>query len=504
MKDNKYLRPVSLLLLAVMLFGALAGCGDAGEAGKPKATAATEGETGETKTETTTEFAPDLPELDLKGKDFTFLIRSRDAPSYDEYCVFTEDMDGEVVNDAVYERNSMVAEKFNTNIAAIEQEDSASHAKKLIQAGDDVFRVVSARRIELGPVATEGYLYDWMKVPYVDLEAAWWDRNAKEQMCILNKLFMMPSDISMGNLESARFLYFNKQIVEDYGLEAPYKLIDANEWVLDRYLDMVKGVSTDLNGDGVMDRNDRFGQLAEYGDANSNAIHFFIGCDINFYKRDNEGRLVMTPEINEKAETVISKLRAVLYKTDYAIDYEKCSKGADTSGFNHMWDYGRSLFAEGHFLFVQNGTDVSKQFKNMEMDYGVAPNPKYDSSQDNYWHATDVYALLFAIPVTSADVDSTGIVLEYMSWLSNKFVLPAYYDITIKAKRVRDDKAGEILDIIKDGMTYDIAKILGVNFPSIIWNAFTSGNFASTYAAREEGLRVSLDKLHEKLEGIVS
>lgn len=501
MTGNKYLRLISLLLLVIMLFGALAACG--GGSDKPKTTTA-EGDTPVTEAETTTEFVPDLPELDLNGEDFTFLIRSRNAKSYGDKYVYTEDMDGEVVNDAIYERNSKVGEKFNTGIAVIEQDDSASHAKKLIQAGDDVFRVLSAQRNGLGSIATEGFLYDWNNVPYVDLEAAWWDPNAKENLSIMNKLYMMPSDISMANFASARFLYFNKEIVENYGLDDPYKLIDANEWVLDRYLGMVKGVSTDLNGDGVMDRNDRFGQLAEHGASNSNAIHFFIGCDIRFYNRDNEGRLVINPIVNEKAETVISKLRAVLYETDYAIDYSKCSEGADTSGFNHIFDYCRSLFAAGHFLFVQNGIGVSEQFKDMEMDYGVAPNPKYDSSQDNYWHATDMYALLFAIPVTSTDLESTGIVMEYMSWLSQKLLLPAYYDITIKSKRVRDDKAGEILDIIKGGMTYDLAKIMGVNFTAVIWDAYTSGNFASTYAAKEEGLKVSIDKLHEKMEAILS
>lgn len=37
------------------------------------------------------------------------------------------------------------------------------------------------------------------------------DINASEQLAVLNKLYFMPGDISMGNLAGARFLYFNKK-----------------------------------------------------------------------------------------------------------------------------------------------------------------------------------------------------------------------------------------------------------------------------------------------------
>ena len=52
----------------------------------------------------------DIPETDLKGRTFNFLVR--EEVSYE----FSTEQDGEYVNDAVYGRNRYIEERFNCKL----------------------------------------------------------------------------------------------------------------------------------------------------------------------------------------------------------------------------------------------------------------------------------------------------------------------------------------------------------------------------------------------------
>ena len=84
----------------------------------PGVTAATLEDTAEVTEETTESDEPELPEVDLNGKEYQFLVRFGSF-DYNELWVYVEDMNGEVVNDAVFERNRAVEEKFNGDITAL-------------------------------------------------------------------------------------------------------------------------------------------------------------------------------------------------------------------------------------------------------------------------------------------------------------------------------------------------------------------------------------------------
>lgn len=444
---------------------------------------------------------PALPSSDFGGESFMFLLRLSNY-AYDEIYVYTEEYDGEIVNDTIFDRNRAVEEKFNIDIEATFNETVSAAAQKSIMADDNSFESMWDCKNSMTTLITQGYLADFNKLPYVTLDAKYWDKNASEQLSIQNKLYFMPSDMSMQNLTGARFLYFNKKLIQDYSLEDPYEHIHTDTWTLDVVLNIIKSVSEDLNGDGKMDSNDRFGILSEGGVANANILYFIKSAGIRNTTNNAEG----IPEIscmNEKTVKIAEMCREVLDDKNYAITYENASKGADIGDFNHIFDYCRgALFTTDHFVFVQNGVGETITFKNMESDYGVAPNPKFDSSQEEYSHRIDPYTTIMAIPVTNTDLERTGIVLEYMSWLSSKTVFPAYYETTIKTKRVRDEEAPLIIDIIKNSISYEISDIFDLGITAMLWDGYASGNMASTYAKREEAIQKKLDKLVESFTAI--
>ncbi len=493
---KKYALITILLIISLLLVPSAVSCaGEPADAEAATTAAASEETTADDNPE------PDLPASDFGGESFMFLLRLTNY-AYDEVYVYTEEYDGEVVNDAVYDRNRAAEEKFNMNIEAAFSETVSQTAQKSIMANDSSFEAMWDCKNAMPSLITNGFLVDYNTIPHLNLTARYWDKNASEQLAVLNKLYFMPSDISMQNLTGARFLYFNKKLVQDYTLDDPYEKVQSNSWTLDVVLHMIKSVSADLNGDGIMDSSDRFGILSEGGAANGNILYFIKSAGIRNTSNDGEG-IPQLSFMSEKTIKIAEMCKEVLEDKNVSINYEAASKGASLGDFPHYFAYCRgALFTTDHFLFVQNGVEETVSFKDMESDYGIAPNPKYDSAQEEYSHRIDPYTTIMAIPITNLDLERTGIILEYMSWLSADTVYPAYFDTTIKTKRARDNEAPVILDLIKSTISYEISDIFDLGITSMLWEGYSSGNMSSTFAKKEAGIQKKLDKLVEDLREI--
>ncbi len=494
---------ISILLIAAMMasFAACAGS-KPNEGNETNNAADTQNASGETET-TDDNPAPDLPAYNADGPDFTICYRfGAGANDYDDYFIAAEKEDGEVVNDAVFSRNLQTSEKFNVNIVTVPDPSPAGPVRTLVQANDAEYDLAVDSKNMLADLTTSGYLLDFNTLENVDFTKPYWDKNCADELMIGGKLFMMVSDISMQNFSGARFLYFNKKIIEDRNLTNPYDLIFSNGWTLDVVLNMIKSVSDDLDGDGKMTGNDLYGMLREDGSLNGNVIYFLKGCGVYFTSRDEEGMPVVSVN-TEKTAKVIEMCHDVLTDNNVTIEYADASNGFNLDGYNHLYEYCRkALFAQNHFLFVQNGLDATAEFRDMESDYGFAPNPKFDDSQENYYHGVDQFTTILGIPATVTDYEKTGIILEYMSWLSSKEVLPAYYEITIKVKRARDPLDAQAADIIKNSIMYEASDIYGWGIEGVIWSSFQKNNFASTYEKKQKMLTKMIEQTIKQFEKI--
>ncbi len=261
---------------------------------------------------------------------------------------------------------------------------------------------------------------------------------------------------------------------------------------------MVRSVSRDLDGDGEMTNKDQYGMLTELFSGDGNYLYLLIGSGIRYTENDETGKPVLVL-MNDRTVSVMQKLIETLGDTTYTMEYTKVAAGSDTSEFLHIYDFGRSRFAAGQFLFVQNGTNAAHQFSNMDADYGIVPNPKFDSSQERYYHKLDFHCTAMGIPVLVTEHERTGMILEYLAWLSSINVVPAYYEITIKTKRFRDDDASKMLDIVKDSLQYEVSDCFAIGIVDMLRAAFESGNLASEYQKQQKALQSKLDKTYEMI-----
>ena len=477
-------KQIFILLLASLLL--LSGCGGGQDAETTADTTAVQTETEE---ETIPE--PDLPYTTFEGRSLRFLYANDPGVPYSVKDIWVEGVTGEVVNDAVYERNAAVEEKFNIIIEGNPQnvrQAVRDMTRKEITAGLTSFDVMAEECNAAYPLALEGLFYNWLDLPHVNFDADWWDGNAAEQLSLRGKLFPMAGDITMQTSACSRMLYINKTMAVNYGMEVPYDDVRAGTWTIDKMLDMVTTVAADLNGDGVMDSYDQFGMLTE------NPEFFITGCGVVFSEKNDADEPVLT-FVNENTITALEKINLLLTDKDHTLSYELTAKGRDTSGFNHIYDFGRSIFAAGQFLFVQNGANAAHQFAEMEDEYGILPNPKLTEAQEDYYHLVDAYAPMLFLPSTLEDPEMVGMCMEYINWLSSLTVKEAFYEITMKKKRANAPDDAEMLDISRQSCRYEITYIYDTGVLGVLRDSYKSGNLMSTWASREKSVNAKLEKL---------
>jgi len=330
-------------------------------------------------------------------------------------------------------------------------------------------------------------LHDFTRLPNMDISKPWWDQNIIKQTSIANRLFAINGDIQILDKGALNVFVFNKQLLADYQLEDLYSLVSSGQWTLSKMLEISKQISEDLNGDGIMDDNDRYG-LFYYRDS----IPAFLTGANSFIASKGADDL---PFITFDTEKVYNSLDAI-----YEVIYD------ETVAFHTMRAFGDAGFIiEGNRMFQNNQallkyvrmTEI-EGLRGMETDFGILPFPKYDQHQENYLSLVNAsIGAALAVPITS-DPEIAGAVLDAMAYESRYTLLPAYYEVTLKGKISRDDDSEAMLNIIFSNTTYDIGGVydIGGIVGELMYHTMTLGrNMASFYERREPAAIRDLERL---------
>lgn len=450
----------ALFLLVLLLASDLAGCagGDPAVESGTTAPAAVDTEAGAEETRIT----PDLPDVKYDGAEVFILGTSEAYGSgyYKTTDVYAEKMNGEPFNDAVYERNRAIEERYDVKIVYDDSDDVQTTVMKSVSAGDFLCDLAFGSWGNMVQLGSKKFLTDLSGVNHIDLEKPWWDGNVIDNTAVAKKVYYATGELSTLDNSCTRMVYFNKKMVADYSLDVPYELVTANAWTLDNYIKMAKSVYTDLNGDGAANEGDIFGSFREDGYYD----FLFIGCGMDYVRLDGDGRPVIT-FLEDRTFALTDKIFDFLYDEKACVDINKLKV---TKDFTNPYAYARSLFAGDLLLFTIGGPLVIGEFRNMESDFGIVPLPKYGPEQEEYHTYVDAGTNMIGIPATVSDPDRTGVVTEAMAAESMYVITPVYNEILLKRKYSRDNESEAMLDVINGSRVFslkvvqDIGGISGV------------------------------------------
>jgi hypothetical protein len=426
-------------------------------------------------------YKDNLPgDLDFNQAEYRVLIRDEEDYKENE---FVDAPGSEVISDALYSRQQQVEDRLNIKIIPVKKPGDWGHRDEFISAvrdsvfaGTDDFDMIAGYAYYITPLALDGNFVNLAAFPYIDYENPWWPESIKNELIIDNKLYFITGDYSLSLTKRAQCLFFNKTIAEDYALPNLYQLVLNNEWTLDKFAEISKSVSSDLNGDGIYDTADLYGFIHLKVDVYHQVLQLPLA------EVDDNGDLSIAI-YNEKFLNAYSKLYEILH----------AQSTLATNLRNSTDDYGLTLFKNNYSLMRGGRMDISQSLKDMESDYGILPFPKYDQSQDKYYTTSaDDYSLL-CVPVTvnSDKYAMIGAATEAIAAEGYRTVTPAYFDIALKNKYSRDDESSQMLDIIAEGNSFQ---------PALIYSG-SLGNIAHLITGLEKDIVDISSDYQTKLNG---
>ncbi|MCL2772284.1 MAG: ABC transporter substrate-binding protein [Oscillospiraceae bacterium] len=405
-------------------------------------------------TEETTQALYQIPTHDYGGYNMRVLI-----PNHDDWAMSTikavastdtgeEEENGDPLNDAIYKRNAEVEQGLNVKITEIKVSGPESPAKKAILAGSDDYDVVFTDSAQAGLIATQGLYLNLDDVPGLNLDQPYWSQNANQSAQLLGKLYFTTSDANIITNDAIWLLYFNKTILQNLGLQDPYALVRNGTWTIDAMYDMAKAATKDIDGDGKFTVKDQWGISTH----SSSFLAFLEGQGEQLVQLDNTG----TPNLvnpDDKFVNAFVKAHDFMDKTNGVYLPAQDGYTGSTPDLNHA----SKTFMANMSLFCGEVLAWARTFRQMTADFGLLPYPKYDANQSNYYTMMIDTVPAFGIPVTAPDPERTGTFMDAFTGASSTTIIPAYYTVSLEGKFTRDEDSIEMLNIIRDGRTFDLA-----------------------------------------------
>ena len=485
MKKNISLLLTVLLCVSVILISCSGG-GDGAETTSNNSKSADETVQTDENTETeTAAYDAHLPDMDFEGADVRILNMNEEDMWWTLTIACPESETGEVINDAVYTRNRMIEEKYNLNLTEtkVAAGSIVSTVTNSVKADSDDYDIILPFSYNISTLATQGMLYDLTKLQYIDFDNPWWGNSVKD-FSIDGKVYFAISDFLLSDKENVSILMYNKKIANDLSFLSDnelYELVNSGGWVWDKFIDMIKAASADLNGNGTNDLEDRYGLMtADYW-----AYPAMMSVAGQQYVTKNSDDIPVFTANNEKFINVFGKVMDLMndrnYVTRQYIEF-------DTS-YDHV-EWG-TMFTGNKALFCNEVLSCVRLYKEMESDFTVVPMPKFDDAQEKYY-SYSVWATCIGMPVTVRDPDKIALALDALSSLSRQLVIPAYYEVAIAVKYFRDDMSFKMLDIILENQISDVLHLV------YDWGGFDS-TFKNSAAAGKTDIMSLIDSNESKI-----
>lgn len=412
-------------------------------------------------------------DLDFGGATINILCRGEDvdesgtsrANMYSTELT-VEDLQNEVLNDAIYNRKIEVENRLNVelNFVMFDGGDPAltKELDKCINSSSNDYQInasASARTIDN---SIKGWFYDLYNLEYLDFDQPWWYQSYQEAAELNGHLYCADGALSLSSIRTAVVVYFNKKLAEDHNIENIYDIVNAGDWTVDKQAELAARVYVDSNGNSEHDDEDIFGfiPIGYWG-----TDTYLSSLEINILSRDEDGQFFFDCDYDRfmRAFEAIYDLfnRNPGCRRTYITEDDAPERVVAFAS-------GRGLMLSAQLYYAEDGETL----RSMPDEYGILPQPKLDKQQKAYHNMPSEIATVFSIPVTNPDPDTAAAVLEALNAESYRRVISAYADIALKGKYMNDPESRQMFDLILENISAQSGQIYCYQigeFPQWCW-----------------------------------
>ncbi len=390
---------------------------------------------------------------EYKDRTFTVVVRGEYYGTYqsDDFTTATAGNGGIDYGDAYYgevkARNDKIEEDYDIELVVEKIENPRVAIEEDAQSGGRMYDAAVIHVVEDAAVlAQNDLLCNLYSLKNFDYSAPWWDASANEAYSIGDKLYFTTGDITIMNKANTWCILFNKEMVTNYGLENPYEMFRNNTWTFDKLAEMASTVHNAAGPEDMENPDAVFGMVTAYGDA----LEFYGGSGMTLCSKDAQNNPSLAFGESEAsvnlAETVLTNLR----NADWKIYAQTPNVGMQPA-FKLFWT-GRALFRPSGF------TAVTKCRSLAEIEIGILPMPRVTETQDGYY-TTSTGTFVACIPKNCKDPEYSAYMLDAFAAGAKNYITPAYIEVNLKQKSLRDNDSEEILEYIYSHIIYDVGRV---------------------------------------------
>ena len=371
-----------------------------------------------------------------------------------------------------------------------------SDIEAMVTAGTQDYDIIFANTLKAASYLSKSLLTDLTEISTIHLENSWWDQNAVSDMSIGGRVFWTCGDINTYDNLGTWCVLFNKTLKTSLSIEEDfYQMAKDGTWTWDAFMEICKGVTTDLTGDGL----DEFDQWA-LGTETYNIYVQVVGGGIRVCEKDDNDLPYFT--VKNQTEQTYNALESII--DFYNGNEVMVANGGkyDSKGYTNVWEATvHKAFIEGRELFYMCGLINVAGFRKMEDEFGILPIPKTFAEQDRYYHTVSTSnSSYMMLPYGVEDPESLGTVIEAIAMKSQELVTPEFYDIQLKYRDARDDDSAEMLDLIFSTRAFDLGPVF--SWGNIL-NCYTTmdNNYASRFDSTLDAAELAMADSIELIEG---
>ncbi len=477
---------IAMLLMAMLLTQNLVSCGSTEtnvEETTPNVT-----DSVETQAETETTWLDTLPEgLRYDGENFHIAWSS--PVDVNECAIALDEITGgDIVSEAVYNRNMLVEEKLGITFSAERLcgwTDILTNVRVLEESGSNPYDAYCISVWFAYQSSINGYLAELGNVKTLDVSNSWWDPVATEMHKLGSKsLYFINGDINYVDDYGTSCVFFNKDMATDYQVPNLYDMVREGKWTYDALYEITSQVSVDVDGDGKYTEKDIYG----FSD-NAAALNRLLGsAGENFIVIDDAGNASINT--SERIQNIVAKVAE-----------ELCGKQTVSTAVR-----GRNGFPDSHDLFIGSQcllypgqvSFINTYRDSMEADFGIIPSPKFDEAQEKYYSLySTAWSSAYCLPNSNTELDKTGYILDVMGYYSHDTVYEAVIEKNVLTKAVRDEDSAEMLDIVFNSRFFELGQ-WGTG-PYAKLNAIVISG-TNNYASMAQSAQASTAKEFEKIK----
>jgi len=438
------------------------------------------------------EYVSDLAEeYNFNGKKFTWIGGGVEAPKVDEET-------GDVQNDALYNRQREIEEKFGVswvNYTPERIEDSLNSPTvdaviEDVMAGTGVFNAgYGMENPVTHPLLSQNMLMDLSSLDVVDFERPWWPESLRESYTIGSSLYLLNGPIVTFYYQDAACVVFNKTVADEYNIPDLYSIVKSGDWTFDKMIEIAQNVPKNQNDSGAY----RYGS--------PDGISILVAHGINVIKFDEIGNPYVEESLTKELSDLSDKFAGI-----FSDDTQTLNLKGLLSTNHESWDekYGYEscyeMFADDRVLFMFAPTDEAAWLRIKEVEFGILPMPKGSADQENYisYASRDSTHEVF-VPKSGSDFAMTDVILEAMAALGRKYFKPVFYDNILKGRSTYDTDSKEMIDIVFETKKYDMIALLdkggGVNgdgaYTNLLNASIVETNEGITSKFKMQGMNVN-------------